>query len=178
MLRLHLPAGSSGTTGLHKFILTAAWCCLLFLAFATLAPLHLRPKMTDAETWLSVLIEHVGAFGVLGLLFTVCYPRRYGFVCVVVFGSAVLLELLQLFVPDRDARIIDAVEKIVGGAAGIAGASWLLPVLAPRISSAILPRGKQRPAAPASVRDGGGRSPQVLEQDEERREQQRCCEPG
>src|SRR5579871_951121 len=72
----------------------------------------------------------------------------------------------------RDARIIDAVEKIVGGAAGIAGASWLLPVLAPHISSAILPRGKQRPAAPASVRDGGGRSPQVLEQDEERREQQ------
>jgi hypothetical protein len=134
--------------------------------------------MTAAETWLSVLIEHVGAFGVLGLLFTVCYPRRYGFICAIVFGSAILLELLQLFVPDRDARIIDAVEKIVGGAAGIAGASWLLPVLSPRISSAILARGKQRPAAPASVCDGGGRSPQGLEQDQERREQQRCCEPG
>jgi len=163
---------------LHKLVLTAAWCCLLFLAFATLAPLHLRPQMTYAETWVSVLIEHVGAFGVLGLLFTVCYPRRYGFICVVVFGSAVLLELLQVFVPDRDARIIDAVEKLVGGAAGIAGASWLLPVLSPLMSSVILSRGKQRPAAPASVRDGGGRSPQVLEQDEERREQQRCREPG
>ncbi len=174
MVRLLFPAGPSGTTGLHKLVLTAAWCCLLFLAFATLAPLHLRPQMTAAETWLSVLIEHVGAFGVLGLLFTVCYPRRYGFVCVIVFGSAVLLELLQLFAPDRDARIIDAVEKIIGRAAGIAGASWLLPVLAPRM----LPRGKHRPAAPASVRDGGGRSPQVLEQDQERREQQRCREPG
>jgi len=178
MLRLLFPAGPSGTPGLHKLVLTAAWCCLLFLAFATLAPLHLRPQMTDAETWVSVLIEHVGAFGVLGLLFTVCYPRRYGFICVVVFGSAVLLELLQVFVPDRDARIIDAVEKLVGGAAGIAGASWLLPVLSPLMSSVILSRGKQRPAAPASVRDGGGRSPQVLEQDEERREQQRCREPG
>src|SRR5579871_3794718 len=69
MVRLLFPAGPSGTTGLHKLVLTAAWCCLLFLAFATLAPLHLRPQMTAAETWLSVLIEHVGAFGVLGLLF-------------------------------------------------------------------------------------------------------------
>jgi hypothetical protein len=34
-------------------------------------------------------------------------------------GSAVVLELLQILVPDRDARIIDAAEKLAGGAAGI-----------------------------------------------------------
>jgi VanZ family protein len=43
-----------------------------------------------------------------------------------VFGSAIILELLQIFLPDRDARIIDALEKLAGGAAGILAASALL----------------------------------------------------
>ena len=130
---------------MHKVVLAAAWGWLLFIAFATLAPLHLRPQMTEAETWSTVLIEHVGAFGVLGFLFAVGYPRRYAFVCLAVFGSAILLEVLQIFIPDRDARVIDAVEKIAGGAAGIAGVSWLLPALLPRISSFIVARGKFAP---------------------------------
>ena len=43
-----------------------------------------------------------------------------------VFGSAVILELLQIVTPDRDARIIDAVEKLAGGAAGIVAGNALL----------------------------------------------------
>ena len=43
-----------------------------------------------------------------------------------VFGSAVILELLQIVTPDRDARIIDAVEKLAGGAAGIVAGKVLL----------------------------------------------------
>ena len=163
---------------MHKLVLTAAWACLLFIAFATLVPLHLRPRVTDAETWLSVLIEHVGAFGVLGLLFAIGYPRRYGFVCAVIFGSAILLEALQIFVPDRDGRVMDAIEKMVGGGTGIAGASWLLSILPPRILSIMSPRGKSWPLAPASVSNEACRSPQVLEQNEERPEEQCCCEPG
>jgi VanZ family protein len=49
----------------------------------------------------------------------VTYPGRVKFVCLLVLGSAVLLELLQIFVPDRDARILDALEKLAGGIVGI-----------------------------------------------------------
>ena len=54
------------------------------------------------------------------------YPRRLAFVCLFVFGNAILLEMLQIFIPDRDARIVDAVEKLAGRAAGISGASLFL----------------------------------------------------
>jgi hypothetical protein len=37
-----------------------------------------------------------------------------------VFGSAVVLELLQNLAPDRDPRLSDAMEKLFGGAAGLA----------------------------------------------------------
>jgi VanZ family protein len=53
-------------------------------------------------------------------LFCVAYPRRIVFVCLVVLGSAALLELAQLLTPDRHARLADAIEKIAGGGVGIA----------------------------------------------------------
>jgi VanZ family protein len=40
-------------------------------------------------------------------------------VCLIVFGSAVLLEIMQLLTPDRHGRIQDATEKMVGGVVGI-----------------------------------------------------------
>jgi VanZ family protein len=40
-------------------------------------------------------------------------------VWLIVLGSAVLLEFMQLLTPGRHGRILDAVEKIAGGAAGI-----------------------------------------------------------
>jgi hypothetical protein len=65
---------------------------------ATLSPVHFRPELTATEPALVVAFERVGAFAVLGLLFASGYPRRYGLVCVVVLGSAILLELLQILV--------------------------------------------------------------------------------
>ena len=65
-------------------------------------------------------IDQYLAFAVAGSLFGLAYPRQKFFVCILVLGSAVLLELSQLLTPDRHARVIDAVRKIVGGATGIA----------------------------------------------------------
>ena len=36
-----------------------------------------------------------------------------------IFGSAIALELAEAFLPDRHARFVDALEKIVGGGAGV-----------------------------------------------------------
>ena len=47
--------------------------------------------------------------------------------CLIVLGSAVVLEFVQLLTPDRHGRIPDAVEKIAGGAVGIVAAlvGWI-----------------------------------------------------
>src|SRR5215813_11090743 len=95
---------------------TAAWTSLAFIAYATLSPLDERPEF---DTLFSHL-DHYLAFAVAGGLFGLAYPRQTFFVCVLVLGSAVLLELLQLLTPDRHARVMDAVRKIIGGAIGIA----------------------------------------------------------
>ena len=67
----------------------------------------------------STSFEHLAAFAVLGVLFSLPYPRQVALVCLIVLGSAVLLELLQLLTPDRHGRVPDAIEKMAGGLVGI-----------------------------------------------------------
>jgi VanZ family protein len=109
----------------QRVIGVAAWACLAFIAFVTLSSLPMRPELSSRETDIILFVERFGAYGLLGFLFRLAYPRRIAFVCVLVLGSAVFLELLQLVVPDRDARILDALEKLAGGATGILTANIL-----------------------------------------------------
>ncbi len=114
---------------LHKIIALLAWACLAFIIYATLTPASLRPGLTEREPGLVVLFEHVAAFGLLGFLFSMAHPRKQRFVCITVLGSALILELLQAVSPDRDPRIIDAVEKLVGGGLGISAAQLLFLIV-------------------------------------------------
>jgi hypothetical protein len=129
---------------LNKLISAAAWACLVFIAFATLVPLHSRPALTGTEPFSIVLLERVVAFAVLGLLFSIGYPGRYRFIFVMVFGSAIVLEALQIFVPDRDARVLDAIEKLVGGGIGISGGRWLLSHIQARLAAFVWPSSQSR----------------------------------
>jgi VanZ family protein len=81
----------------------------------TLSPIQVRPTLSTSSG-----VERVAAFAVLGLLFCLAYPRKVILVCLIVFGCAVLLEFSQLLTPDRHGRVQDAIEKLAGGAAGIA----------------------------------------------------------
>ena len=113
---------------IHKFIAAAAWLLLVFIAYATLTSIEARPELYSDGFYKAsfTILERFGAYGVLGLLFYFAYPRQVGFVCLLVFGSAVFLEILQIFVPDRDARVVDALEKMAGGAAGMLAARAFL----------------------------------------------------
>jgi VanZ family protein len=112
----------------QKLITTAAWVVLAFIAYATISPIQDRPTLPTSSDF-----EHVGAFAVLGGLFCLAYPRQIILVCLIVIGSAVLLELIQLLTPDRHGRIHDAIEKMAGGAFGIlVGRSFLYFVLVGR----------------------------------------------
>jgi VanZ family protein len=66
--------------------------------------------------------EHVIAFAFFGALFYFAYPKRIIFVFGVVVITAVTLEYLQTLTPDRHGTLIDAGEKIIGGALGILAA--------------------------------------------------------
>jgi hypothetical protein len=110
----------------QRIITAAAWACFIFIAFVTLSSISLRPQLSNSETDLVLLVERFGAYGLLGGLFRLAYPRRIVFVCVLVLGSAIILELMQMIVPDRDARILDALEKLAGGTVGILTANMVL----------------------------------------------------
>lgn len=99
----------------RKFVTLAPWAVLVFIACAMLSPIRYRPTVTTYGS-----IEHMAAFAVLGLLFSLAYPRQMALVCLIVLGSAVLLELAQLLTPDRHGQIRDALEKMAGGIMGVA----------------------------------------------------------
>jgi hypothetical protein len=63
--------------------------------------------------------EHVIIFELFGAVFCAAYPRRLFLVCCIVFGTAIALELLQTITPDRHGTVVDALDKIGGGAGGI-----------------------------------------------------------
>ena len=105
----------------QKLITAAAWGCLAFIGFATLCSIGARPELVANGIYKGffTVFERFAAYALLGLLFSLAYPQNITLVCIVVFGSAVTLELLQNFFPDRDARLLDVLEKLMGGAAGI-----------------------------------------------------------
>jgi VanZ family protein len=109
------------TRMLHKLIGLAAWGLLAFIAYATISPIQVRPTLPTSTSF-----EHLAAFAVLGALFSLAYPRQVALVCLIVLGSAVLLELLQLLTPDRHGRVPDAIEKIAGGVVGIVAGHAIL----------------------------------------------------
>ena len=110
-----------------QLVIVAAWIAIIAIAYATLthvgfvyaiyfklAPYLMQPAMRTYAHF-----EHVIAFAFLGTLFGFAYPKRPILVFTIVIGAAALLEILQTMTPDRHGTLIDALEKMAGGAAGI-----------------------------------------------------------
>src|ERR1700755_2541378 len=90
-----------------------AWLLTAAVTFATLGPARLRPHSDLGQDG-----EHAFAFLLVGLAFGLAYTGnrvRTAAISVVMIG---VLELLQLFVPGRHARledfIVDALTACVG----------------------------------------------------------------
>lgn len=111
----------------QKLIALAAWTSVAILAYATLTHadfaysiyFKLAPFLMGVNMRTYAHFEHIIAFAIYGAIFAFAYPKRIYFVCSVVFLSAILLEYLQTWTPDRHGTVIDALEKIAGGALGI-----------------------------------------------------------
>jgi hypothetical protein len=107
----------------HKLTAVAAWSLLGFIVYATISPIQARPTLFTPPSF-----ERLSGFMVLGALFCLAYPRHIWLVCLIVLGSAVLLELAQLLTPNRHGRIQDAAIKMTGGAIGIVAGRAILYV--------------------------------------------------
>lgn len=107
--------------------MAAAWIAIVAISYATLthvgfayaiyfklAPFLMWPAMRTYAHF-----EHVIAFAFVGALFGLAYPKRPILAFGVIIGAAGLLEILQTITPDRHGTLIDALEKMAGGAAGI-----------------------------------------------------------
>jgi hypothetical protein len=101
---------------IHKLIAVAAWTLLAYIAYATISPIQARPTLSASPDF-----ERLAAYVVVGALFCLAYP-----VCLIVLGSAVLLEITQQLTPDRHGRIHDAIIKTTGGALGVVAGRAML----------------------------------------------------
>jgi hypothetical protein len=105
----------------------AAWASIAVIAYFSLARVgviysiyfKLCPYLMWSDMHIYAHFEHVIGFAMFGAIFSFAYPRHVLLVCCVVFGTAVALELLQTVTPDRHGTLMDALDKIAGGAFGI-----------------------------------------------------------
>jgi VanZ family protein len=97
------------------FIRVLAWSLVAVVAVLTVVPASNRP-----ETGVQHNHEHLLAFGLLGLLFTLAHPS-WRPIALLLSGVifALLLELAQIPLPTRHARIEDFVVDAFGVSLGI-----------------------------------------------------------
>jgi VanZ family protein len=103
----------------RKLILLLAYMLLAFIVFATLSPIHLRPKTGHPN------LERFAAFLMLGGAYTLALPKRAGLVAVCMVTCAFALEAAQALAPTRDPALNDALVKAIGALVGVAIA-WAL----------------------------------------------------
>ena len=94
----------------------AALGLMAMVGFATLCPPSLRPHLGDPQ------LERFGAYFVTAAMFVIAYPRRAVTIALAAVVVAAGLEWAQFLVPGRDAGVLDANAKALGGVAGAAAA--------------------------------------------------------
>jgi len=97
----------------RKSILIVACLLLAFIVFATLSPIHLRPKTGHPN------LERFAAFLILGAAYTLALPRHARRIAVCLVVGAFALEAAQSFAPTRDPDVKDAIVKSLGALAGV-----------------------------------------------------------
>lgn len=104
---------------LRKLLGLAGWAGVGFIVYATLVPLHLRPRVED----IGPDAERFAAYTVASALMVLAYPRHALRIGLAMIAVAIVLEIAQLATPDRDARVVDSIVKIAGAVVGTTAAA-------------------------------------------------------
>jgi hypothetical protein len=97
-----------------RLVRAAAWFYALALVCLTVGPASVRPEIP-----MPLHLEHVAAFGFLGLLFSTGYHSRSLLISFTGVGFTAVLEALQIWVPGRHARWIDLAMHASGFCIGV-----------------------------------------------------------
>ena len=92
----------------------AAWLLLLAIAALSVVPPSYR-----IVTILPQPIEHFAVFLLTGLAFSLAYPSRYRAQSVALLLFTAAVELAQLWIPGRHARLSDIIVNLLGLGTGI-----------------------------------------------------------
>lgn len=91
-----------------------------FVVLALLVVLSVVPPAERPQTGVPHALEHVGAFALAGLLFGLAYAGGWLWRAGVLVVLAGGIELAQIFVPGRHARLSDLVTDTGGALLGLA----------------------------------------------------------
>jgi VanZ family protein len=97
----------------------SAWLLLAIIAVLSLVPPTARPTVGAAGWAVPHALEHAGIFLLDGLAFGVAYPghERWLGIGVVAFSGSI--ELAQLMVPGRHARVSDFIIDVLAASIGM-----------------------------------------------------------
>jgi VanZ family protein len=98
-----------------------AWLMLSTIVALTLVPPGARPT-----TFVPHKIEHAAAFLAVGISFGMAYLGRERLLSIGTIVFCAAIELAQLYVPGRHARLTDFIVDTVAGVAGVLLGSTLL----------------------------------------------------
>ncbi|WP_024507217.1 VanZ family protein [Bradyrhizobium sp. ARR65] len=102
------------------FLRLFAWLLAAAVTFATLGPPSYRPHSSLGQDG-----EHTLAFVLVGLAFAFAYPQQRLLAAMISLPAIGVLELLQLVVPGRHARLEDFAVDALAAIAGFALAAAL-----------------------------------------------------
>ena len=99
----------------------AGWACLIAIAALSVVAPSLRPV-----TILPHDLEHAAIFAITGFMLGFGYQNRTQLQMTALIVFAGVIELAQLYVPGRHARMIDFVVDALAACAGVAFAAILM----------------------------------------------------
>jgi len=105
----------------HNFSRLVAWLILVAIVLLTIVPAELRPTTPVPHD-----VEHAGIFFAEGIAFGIGYPRHDWLLSAAAILFCAAIELAQLAVPSRHARLSDFFVDTTASLGGILVASILV----------------------------------------------------
>ena len=127
---LSLPRAARSNNGIHhmqRLFQIAAWLLALTIVVLSVSPASVRP-VTGAGQGL----EHLLIFMAMGMAFGFGYPRRFQLLIPALIVFTIAIEVAQIWVPGRHARLSDFLVDATASCLGV-GLSWLLLKLTARV---------------------------------------------
>ncbi len=91
-----------------------AWLMLAALLAVTISPIGFRPHIPGFVNG-----ERFAMLLVIGLLFSLAYPKHWLKVLILLIAVSGLFELMQRLTPDRHGELSDFIVKSAGATAGV-----------------------------------------------------------